>query len=48
MKKSDFCGSKEHYNYFLRYFMSLEYFKSYCALGFNEYNPKEKEINCLT
>lgn len=28
--------------------MTVDFFKDYAALGFPEFNPNEKEINCLT
>lgn len=47
MKKEVFLKSKT-YNIFENMFMTVDFFKEYAALGFPEFNPNEKEINCLT
>ena len=47
MKKEIFLKSKS-YNNFENMFMTVDFFKEYAALGFPEFNPNEKEINCLT
>lgn len=48
MSQSQFEGSKRHYELFLSTFMSCEFFREYCALGFSQINLREKDINSLT
>jgi hypothetical protein len=62
MKNEEFLRSKDYYHFYKNLFLSLEYFRTFAALGkysyyfqfftnnlgFNDINPKEKEVNSLT
>jgi hypothetical protein len=48
LSKEDFKASKKSYTFFKDHFMSIPFLFEYMALGFQEINPKEKDINSLT
>ena len=41
-------NARKLHAFFQTAFMSVEFFKEVCALGFSEINPKEKDVNTLT
>lgn len=48
MPNAEFVKAKEFYGFYLSSFLSYDWFNKYASLGFNEVNPKEKDINSLT
>jgi hypothetical protein len=44
----EFKKSKKYFRFFLNSFMSVEFLSEFVGLGFDNINPKEKEINSLT
>lgn len=47
LSTSDFMKTKK-YREFQRYFMSINWFDTFCGLGFDQIPMREKEVNCLT
>ena len=47
LSTSDFMKTKK-YREFQRYFMSINWFNTFCGLGFDQIPMSEKEVNCLT
>ena len=47
LKHEQFMKTKA-YETFVKAFMSCPFFHLYCGLGFVSFNPKDKDINCLT
>ena len=48
MTQAQFEGSKKFFEFFLTSFMSPEWFKEFCGLGFSQINLREKDVNALT
>ena len=48
MDLKDFMGSKEYYKFYIENYLTINYFQNFVSLGFNNFNIKEKEKNCLT
>jgi hypothetical protein len=48
MSLDDFQGHRKFSPFFLDKFMSPEFLENFAALGFQDINPKEKEINSLS
>eukprot|EP00928_Gymnodinium_smaydae_P100356 TRINITY_DN9823_c2_g4_i1.p1 TRINITY_DN9823_c2_g4~~TRINITY_DN9823_c2_g4_i1.p1 ORF type:complete len:2328 (+),score=476.05 TRINITY_DN9823_c2_g4_i1:208-6984(+) len=48
MSDAQFQKSRNHFDTFLKSFMSIAYFSQYAGLGFSQIILKEKEVNALT
>jgi hypothetical protein len=48
LSKEEFASSKKYLPFFLKSFMSVPFFSEFLGLGFQDQNPREKDINSLT